>query len=143
MKRFDRLTKYIQINEEASSGEWVIDEKNDGTPDHPIHMPYVAYSPVVHDFMTDVYAFVENNKDIELTRYREILEKNGLKWSMASMKQADVSQLDAECVLALIIGAMRADRFSEGTLKHFFDSGTMLTWLKRLKAIDKYRGTRV
>lgn len=53
---------------------------------------------------------------MEMVRYRDILKDNGLEWDFKSMKSSDVSNLEAKCVFALIIGAERVDRFSEGTL---------------------------
>ena len=79
MKQFSELTKYIPMIEQNEIGHWQIDRENDGTPEHPIQMPFVNYSEMVHDFIKDVYDFEEKNKDFELTRYGEILEKNGLE----------------------------------------------------------------
>lgn len=53
------------------------------------------------------------------------------------MKNADVSDLNAQCVLAFIKGAVRAERFCDGALLDFLKSGCMLKWLERLKAIDE------
>lgn len=53
------------------------------------------------------------------------------------MNNANVSSLGELCVLALILGAIRADRFSEGALLHFLESGAVVRWLERLKAIDE------
>ena len=63
-----------------SIGEWVIDKENDGMPEHPIQMPFVGYSEMVYNFIDDVYTFEESNKDMELTRYGDILKDNGLEW---------------------------------------------------------------
>lgn len=35
---------------------------------------------MVHNFIDDAYTFEESNKDMELTRYRDILKDNGLEW---------------------------------------------------------------
>ena len=136
MSKFDILTKYIPIIQADSIGEWVIDNENDGTLEHPIQMPFVGYSEMVNNFIDDVYAFEENNKDMELTRYGDILKDNGLEWDLESMKNADVSNLNAQCVLALIMGAVRAERFCDGALLDFFKSGCILKWLDRLKNIE-------
>ena len=114
-----------------------IDKENDGTPEHPIQMPCVRCSEMVSNFIDDVYTFEESNKDMELTRYEDILKDNGLEWDSESMKNADISSLNAQCVLALIMGAVRAERFSDGALLDFFESGSVLKWLERLKTIDK------
>lgn len=43
---------------------------------------------------------------------------------------------DGECVVALLLGADRAKRFSEGTLFKLLENGSILRWLIRLKEID-------
>ena len=53
---------------------------------------------------------------------------------------ADVSSLDDQIVMALIMGAIRADRFCEGALFGFFKDGSMKRWLLRLKEIDEESG---
>ena len=136
MSKFDILTKYISMIQTDSIGEFVIDKENDGTPEHPIQMPFVDYSEMVHNFINDVYTFEESNKDMELTRYGEILKDNGLEWDSESMKSADISNLNLQCVMALIMGAVRAERFCDGALLDFFKSGYILKWLERLKSIE-------
>ena len=136
MSKFDILTKYINRIQAGSLGKWVIDKENDGTPEHPIQMPFVDYSEMVHNFIDDVYTFEKSNKDMELTRYGEILKDNGLEWDSESMKSADISNLNLQCVLALIMAAVRAERFCDGALLDFFKSGYILKWLERLKSIE-------
>ena len=80
MSKFAELTKYLPLLENDNIGAWIIDRENDGTPEHPIQMPFVNYSEMVHRFIDDVYDFSDNNKDFQLTRYGEILESNGLEW---------------------------------------------------------------
>ena len=136
MSKFDILTKYISMIQPDSIGEFVIDKENDGTTEHPIQMPFVGYSEMVNNFIDDVYTFEESNKDMELTRYGDILKDNGLEWGTESMKNADVSNLNAQSVLALIMGAVRAERFCDGALLDFFKSGCMLKWLDRLNNLE-------
>ena len=90
-------------------------------------------------FCQEVYAFVLLHPEYGLQDYQAILEKRGLKWSEESMKPAEVDALDEGTVLALIIGAYRAERFAEGALEAFFAEGCMENWLKRLKTIDDER----
>ena len=52
------------------------------------------------------------------------------------MRNADASALDEQCILALIMGAIRAERFSDGALLAFFEEGHISDWLKRLYTID-------
>ena len=136
MNKFENLIKYLPLLEDDNFGTWIIDRENDGTLEHPIQMPFVNYSEMVHHFIEDVYDFSENNKDFKLTRYGEILEKNGLEWGSRSMSEADVSALDGQCVMALIMGAVRAERFCDGALLGFFKDGSIRKWLLRLKKLS-------
>lgn len=136
MTKFDILTKYIPIVQADSIiGKWVVDKENDGTPEHPRQMPFVDYSETVNNFIDDVYTFEESNKDMELTRYRDILKDNGIEWDSESMNNAEISNLNAQCVLALIMRAVRAERFCDGALLNLFKSGCILKWLERLNNI--------
>ena len=139
MSKFEILTKYLPELMVDDFGNWIIDRENDGTPDRPIHMPYVHYSNMVYAFIDDVYQFVNNNKDYELTRYYDILNENGLEWTEESMSEVDVSLLDGKCVMALIMGAVRAERFCDGALLSFFIDGSICRWLQRLKEIDEVK----
>lgn len=56
---------------------------------------------------------------MELTCYGDILKDNGIEWGAEPMKNADVSNLDAQCVPALIMGAVRAESFCDGILDFF------------------------
>ena len=136
MNKFENLIKYLLLLEDDAIGTWFIDRENDGTPEHSIQMPFVNYSEMVHHFIDDVYAFVDENKDFELNHYYDILEKNGLEWGSKSMSEADVSHLDGKCIMALIVGAVRAERFCDGALLGFFKDGSIKKWLMRLKEID-------
>ena len=52
------------------------------------------------------------------------------------MVKAEVDNLDAQCIIALIFGIIRADRFGEGTLLTFLKNGSIIRWLQKLKALD-------
>ena len=131
MNKFEKLIKYLPLLND-NIGTWAIDRENDRTPESSIQMPFVDYSEMVHHFIDDVYHFNDKNKDFELTRYGEILEKNGIEWGSKSMREANVSTLDGQCVMALIMGAVRAERFCDGALLEFFTDGSIKKWLERL-----------
>lgn len=135
MSKFEQLTKYIDVLDKDNFGTWIIDRENDGTPEHPIQMPFVNYSEMVHHFIDDVYDFIDHSEDMELTRYGDILNKNGLEWDSKFMSEADVSGLDAQCIMALLVGAVRAERFCDGVLLGFFKDGSIRKWLERLKEV--------
>ena len=52
------------------------------------------------------------------------------------METAVVDDLDAKCVVALIYGVIRAERFCDGTILAFLKAGTIVRWLERLKTLD-------
>ncbi|WP_144496696.1 DUF6508 domain-containing protein [Bacillus safensis] len=136
MSQFESLTKYIPMLQEDRIGEWVIDQENDGTAERPIQMPFVHYSETVRHFIEDVYTFAEQHQELELTRYREILKDNGIEGGLNDIENLDITNLNAQCVLALIMGVVRAERFSEGAIFNFFKSGNMLKCLERLDCLE-------
>lgn len=137
MGRFDTLTKYIPLIDNDEIGHWYVDRENDGTPEHPIQLPFVIFSEMVNQFMLDVGAVVKQYPELELRKYHQILEENGIQWGGKSMSGAIVEDLDARCVCALLVGAVRAERFCDGALMAFFKDGSITRWLQRLKEIDE------
>ncbi|MCW4645726.1 DUF6508 domain-containing protein [Bacillus safensis] len=136
MRQFEILTKYIPMLREDHIGEWVIDQENDGTVECPIQMPFVHYSETVQRFIEDVYTFAEQHQEMELTRYREILKENGFEGGLNDIENVDLSHLNAQCVLAFIMGAASDERFCDGAILGSFKSGAILKWLERLKNLD-------
>lgn len=141
---FESLTKHLPAIENAEGfGNWVVDRESKGTMDDPIKMPYVNYRTTVADVEQAIYDFVDEHPEYELTHYRDILERNGLEWGSQAMSGADVSELDGQAVMALLLGAVRAERFCDGALLGFFGDGSMRRWLLRLKEIDGRDGNEV
>lgn len=137
---FESLTKHLSAIEKAEGyGNWVVDRDSKGTMNDPIHMPYVSYGTTVMDVERAIYAFVDEHPEYELTRYSDILERNGLKWDGQVMSEADVSELDGQVVMALLLGAVRAERFCDGALLGFFEDGSVKRWLMRIREIDEMR----
>ena len=136
MNKFDVLTKYIPLIPKDRIGEFVIDKIKDGSPNRSLQMPYVDYSDMVDNFVQDVYSFSEDHADMKLTNYQDLLKENNIEWNMGSMKNADISNFNAQTVLALIMGAIRLERFGEGVLLDLFENGTVLKWLERLNRIE-------
>lgn len=104
--------------------------------DDPIQMPYVNYGRLVIGVEQAVYAFMNEHPEFELNRYGDILEENGLKWGAQAMSSTDATALDGQAVMALLMGAIRTDRFCEGALLGFFEDGSVRRWLARLAILD-------
>ena len=134
---FESLTDYIPKLEESAFGKWIVDRENDGIPENPIQIPGVNYEKTVIDLEKEVMSFVDTHEDMGLTAYSVILEQHGIKWEKGSMSSADVSELDAVTVLALLVGAVRAERFCGGAFLGFCKSGCIVKWLRRLEEIDE------
>ena len=135
---FESLTEHLPAIENAEGfGNWVVDRESKGTMDDPIKMPYVNYGTTVADVEQAIYDFADKHPEYELTHY------NGLDWGSQAMSGADVSELDGQAVMALLLGAVRAERFCDGALLGFFGDGSMRRWLLRLKEIDGRDGNEV
>lgn len=137
MKKYSALTKYINLLKNDIVGEWNCDKENDGSSERPMHLPFVIYSITVHRLEGDIYKFAKESDEIVPGKYAEILQANGIEWGYDSMMQADASGLDAQCILALLIASLRAERFCDGALLGFIESGAVTRWLKRLQELDE------
>ena len=137
MKKYSVLTKYINLLKNDNVGEWNCDKENDGSSERPIQLPFVIYSITVDKLADDIYKFAKESDEIVPSKYAEILQANGIEWNSDSMIKADVSVLDAQCILALLIASLRAERFCDGALLGFIESGAVTRWLKRLQELDE------
>ena len=91
-------------------------------------------------FINKVQQFVDNHPEFDLIHYQDIMKQNGIDWATESMKSVDVSMLDGQGTMALLVGIYRADYFTGGyndILDEFFESGCIKRCLLRLNEIDK------
>ena len=137
MKKYSALTKYINLLKNDNVGEWIVDKENDGSSERPMHLPFVIYSITVKKLADDIYKFAKESDEIVPGKYADILNANGIEWGYDSMMQADASELDAQCILALLIAFLRAERFCDGALLGFIKNGAVIRWLKRLQELDE------
>ncbi len=137
MSKFETLTDYIPILQGDKIGEWDVDDKNDGSPTHPIEFRGVHYTDNVRSFRKAFYDFCETHPEYEKLDYQDVLKTNGIEWETESMSNADVTSKDATCIIALILAADRAERFCDGAFLDFFQKGCIVRWLERLQVIDK------
>ena len=131
MAVYKALTDYLPKFENDHRGAWAVDRS------------FGCCTAEGNRFIRTVQSFMDEHPEYELNQYQRILEANGLEWGTKSMKGAEVSILDGNCVMALIIGAIRANRFSTGALLDFFESGAIERWLLRLKEIDENMRKRI
>ena len=134
---YEQLTTFSDELSAEQYGEWTGNQEGDGSLEHPFQMPFVIYSQTVMRLMDAIQQFVDDHNDWGLTAYDEILEQAGIKWKRDSMSRADVNTLDGRTVVALLVAAMRAERFCDGAMLGFCEDGSIRKWLLRLKEIDQ------
>lgn len=134
---YSSLTRYISKFSNPSRSK-VMPENNigDGTMEHPYQLPYREYSREVEDFVKDIYAFESRHPEYQLNRYIFILRYYGIQWDENEMSNANIDELNGQAVLALIMGAVRAEKFCTGALEGFLQNGSIIKWLKRLKKLS-------
>ena len=59
-----------------------------------------------------------------------------IQWDENAMTNVNIDELNGQAVLALIMGAVRAERFCSGALEGFLQNGSIIKWLKRLKKLS-------
>lgn len=136
---YENLTNFLNEIDNSKYGEWIFDNENDGTAEHPLQMPFVNYSEMVHDFIKEVYNFIDIHPEYELTQYKKILDDKSKELGVKSLRNADISLLDGRTVMALLVEVVRVERFSEGALLNNFENGNIKEWLLRLQKIDLLR----
>ena len=111
-------------------------QTGDGTMANPYMMPFFSYSISVCEFEDTVIAFVDAHPEFQLNHYHDVLLLEGITWGIDSMSKADVSKMSGQTVMALIVGAIRAERFCTGALNEFFETGCIAKWLRRLEELN-------
>ena len=99
-------------------------------------MPFVGYSKLASQLMYAILDFRKEHLDMTQDPYYLVLQSAGIEWNSESMRNTDVSTLDGQTILALLIGAVQADKFCEGAFLGFLKEGIIQKWLKRLSDID-------
>ena len=136
MGKYDCLTKYLSIFSDNSVGKWFKDNEGDGTEEHPYLFPHVVYSEEVIDFGGNIAKIADK---YNLNNYKDILNRNGIEWNCDSMKNADITKLSSDVIIALLLAAFRAEKFCDGALLSFFENGCIEKWLMKLKSNEQER----
>lgn len=88
-----------------------------------------------NDLLKEIAHFVPFYEKDDLTRYGDLLKNAGFEWSSEGLENADVSQSNEVAILALLVGAFRADHFDNGYFEQLAEAGHIERWLIRLKEI--------
>ncbi len=96
-----------------------------------------SFGGAAHRLQAELSNFMEEHPEFGLTQYHAILKENGL-WNRDALENADVEALDGKVLMALLVSAWRVDRRCMGTtFVALYESGHILKWLERLKALDE------
>jgi len=134
-KKFKNLISLIDNIKNDEYGSWIYKTGHKGTNDDPIPFPFVSYSDSVNKLIELVYKFEEDNPEYELCHYYKLLNDRGLEWNMKSLEEADVSKMDAQGIMAMLMGIVRAERFCDGAILSACRSGIIIRWLERLREL--------
>ena len=124
---YEDLTRFLpQLeSEKACTDDEPIVKGEDGV----VHIKGYTYLPWVWDFEDAVYKH-------ELPKsYREILDEHGFKGIEAALESLD--ETDTDYILALIVGAIRSERFMDGNMKYLIEDRTMARLVRMLQAADE------
>lgn len=91
----------------------------------------------IEELIEDINRFVDENPEMGLRSYSDVLEEYGLEWSPESMENADYMKMDGRGIMALLVGAYRGDYFCNGLFDEFIRKGIIQNWIARLKEIDE------
>ena len=104
-----------------------------------ISVSSMYYDQIVGMFDDAIMQFVSDHEEMGLRQYYDIMESAGIMPNRDPMRHKGISSLDGRTTVALIVWAMRADRFSPGSLMQFCKDGSIVRCLRRLKQIDSER----
>ena len=74
---------------------------------------------------------------VRMDRFVDTLSKYGIAWEADQMLTADVSEMEAEGIVTMIICATWKNRLAPNFLEPFIKNGIILQWLDRLAELDK------
>ena len=78
---YEILTNLLpELSDSKAVGEWIADHKNDGTKEHTIQFPFVAYAEAVTKLEDNIYTFEKEHPELSLNKYQAILEEQGIKY---------------------------------------------------------------
>ncbi len=127
MGEFDILVDYLKTFESSDFKDFFTKEADEVSL-HPVYPDEIRF------FMDDVTKFALYNSQYGLTKYKEIIENYKLN---NQIEEIDVSNAEAIIILALLVDAVRSDRFCTGAVYGLLKNGTIRKWLERLKELNE------
>ena len=130
-KKYYNLTKFLPIFSAELFGEWLVCDV--GTAENEFYLPAVSYTDEVDNFASAVRMYIDDHPFLQ--NYQRILNANNIETE--TIKDIDVSNLDGDCVCAMIVANVLAEKFCEGAILKSCKDKTFVKWLERLKELDK------
>lgn len=128
MKKYEALTKYIpHFDPACPAGRWVEDTEHQGTPDDPKNMPYVDYEMWLLMLLND---FGKGFWDNDFKQNMAKIDREALQ---------DIEHLSESELLTYFTYLISANRFCDGLLLNYCESGVVLRILTALKKYDEER----
>lgn len=127
---YEILTKYIELLSDDNFGEWFSNKETDDTTECSPQFPFFMYTEAVRALIEDILQFAEQN---DMKNYGEVLERSGIEWSAEAMSKTDTKALPKETIFALLLAAVRAERFCDGVLLELLKNGSVQRWLRALE----------
>lgn len=69
--------------------------------------------------------------------FANVLQGYGVVWTKNQMSMADISQMDAAGIIALIVCTTWTNRLRPGLIEPYLRNGSILKWLDRLDELDQ------
>ena len=136
---FENLTRYLgELKACSNFGEWC-GMGSHGTSEN--QMPFVSYSKLTLNVVKEISAIVHSHPELQLTSYQSVLEEKGIEMSAKSFDRTDVSKLNGQAVMAMLVCMVRMDRFVEGLMLEYLENGKFAEWIGRLKELDEEEGS--
>ena len=124
---YEKLTMFLPILGETY-GSWA--EIHVKQPS----MPFVVYETAARQLIDAIRDYVRQHN--EYAEYGQILHMAGIEWNYDSMSEADASILDGKTIVALLVGAVQAEKFCDGAFLGLLKQGCIIRWLGKLEVID-------
>lgn len=135
--KFEQLTRFIEDFEEGDFCESPAGLTRNGEG-MCLRMDTI-YTQPVDDFTKAIFEFAISHPEYAMTDYMATLEQRDL-WGKSADELPDPMTLDAETALAMLFAPTRAERFSDGALLGWLESGYMTALLERLRELDWMEG---
>ena len=135
MSKFDKIIALIEPLRQDSHGKWHGGIEDKQPEDNTFQMPFVAYTEIAHKLIFEIQDFVDQNPDYELRSYVKVLKERNIEFSQEAFNKVDLDNLDAQGVMAMLVGLMRAERFCEGAFLKNLQNGFIVKCIKRLEII--------